>query len=164
SGPKHHSQVKIGAALYSRPHSRQRRPCTWTIGASPFPVDALRAPRAAGRSFAAHPAGNGTSLSSSGTGPGASRRVPRGPRACPPAALDERVDEEIIRFPYPALMNAGTPRVSVCLPARNEAETIAAIVREAVGLDIVDEVVVLDDGSIDGTAAVARDAGARVVR
>src|SRR5262249_43321387 len=66
-------------------------------------------------------------------------------------------------LPYPALMNARRPRVSVCLPARNEASTIAAIVREAVRLDIVDEVVVLDDGSTDDTAAVARAAGARVV-
>jgi len=53
--------------------------------------------------------------------------------------------------------------VSVCLPARNEASTIAAIVREAVRLQIVAEVVVLDDGSTDDTAAVARSAGARVV-
>jgi glucosyl-3-phosphoglycerate synthase len=53
--------------------------------------------------------------------------------------------------------------VSVCLPARDEAATIGAIVAEAVALDIVDEVVVLDDGSTDATAAVARDAGARVV-
>jgi glucosyl-3-phosphoglycerate synthase len=54
-------------------------------------------------------------------------------------------------------------RVSVCLPARNEAPTIAAIVREAVDLDLVTEVVVLDDGSTDDTAAIAREAGARVV-
>jgi glucosyl-3-phosphoglycerate synthase len=53
--------------------------------------------------------------------------------------------------------------VSVCLPARNEAATIAAIVREAAGLDIVTEVVVLDDGSTDATAEAARAAGARVV-
>src|SRR6478752_3969250 len=60
-------------------------------------------------------------------------------------------------------MAARRPLVSVCLPARNEAATIAAIVREAVGLDAVAEVVVLDDGSTDDTAAVARAAGARVV-
>ncbi len=54
-------------------------------------------------------------------------------------------------------------RVSVCLPARNEAGTIAAIVREAVRLDVVSEVVVLDDGSSDATAETARAAGARVV-
>ena len=60
-------------------------------------------------------------------------------------------------------MNGGRPRVSVCLPARDEAATIAAIVREAVGLAVVDEVVVLDDGSTDDTAAVASEAGARVV-
>jgi glucosyl-3-phosphoglycerate synthase len=53
--------------------------------------------------------------------------------------------------------------VSVCLPARNEAPTIAAIVREAVDLDLATEVVVLDDGSTDDTAAIAREAGARVV-
>jgi glucosyl-3-phosphoglycerate synthase len=51
----------------------------------------------------------------------------------------------------------------VCLPARDEADTIGAIVAEALALDLVDEVVVLDDGSTDATAAVARDAGARVV-
>jgi glucosyl-3-phosphoglycerate synthase len=63
---------------------------------------------------------------------------------------------------------AGAPatastRLSVCLPARNEASTIGAIVAEAVGLAIVSEVVVLDDGSSDDTAAIARAAGARVV-
>ncbi len=56
-----------------------------------------------------------------------------------------------------------TPRISVCLPARNEAETIAPIVSAALRLDIVDEVVVIDDGSEDHTAAIATAAGARVV-
>jgi glucosyl-3-phosphoglycerate synthase len=54
-------------------------------------------------------------------------------------------------------------RVSVCLPARNEEPTIGAIVAEAVRLDMVAEVVVLDDSSSDDTAAVAAAAGARVV-
>jgi glucosyl-3-phosphoglycerate synthase len=59
--------------------------------------------------------------------------------------------------------------ISVCLPARNEEATIGAIVREIRaelmsddGDGFVDEIVVIDDGSTDGTAAVARDAGARV--
>src|SRR5438309_1047936 len=68
-------------------------------------------------------------------------------------------------------MAAGAPRVpakvsakvSVCLPARNEAATIGAIVREAIRLDLVSEVVVLDDGSSDGTGEIAGQAGARVV-
>jgi glucosyl-3-phosphoglycerate synthase len=59
-------------------------------------------------------------------------------------------------------------RVSVCLPARNEEDTIASIVtpiRERLvdELGLVDELVVLDDGSGDRTAAVAESAGARVV-
>ena len=60
-------------------------------------------------------------------------------------------------------MSARPPRVSVCLPARNEGLTIGAIVSEAVRLEMVSEVVVLDDGSSDDTARVATAAGARVV-
>ncbi len=59
-------------------------------------------------------------------------------------------------------------RVSVCLPARDEAETIGPIVetihRELmVRHPVVDELVVIDDGSSDDTAAVAAAAGATVV-
>ncbi|MCZ2857736.1 glucosyl-3-phosphoglycerate synthase [Blastococcus sp. VKM Ac-2987] len=58
--------------------------------------------------------------------------------------------------------------VSVVLPALDEERTVGAIVtalrRDLVdGVPLVDEVVVVDSGSTDRTAACARDAGARVV-
>jgi glucosyl-3-phosphoglycerate synthase len=54
-------------------------------------------------------------------------------------------------------------RVSVCLPARNEAATVGTIVERVADLPVVDQVVVVDDGSTDATAAVACEAGATVV-
>src|SRR5207302_1866141 len=62
---------------------------------------------------------------------------------------------------------APVARVSVCLPARDEASTIGAIVaavRHQLVEDtpLVDEILVLDDGSIDATSAASADAGARV--
>ncbi len=54
--------------------------------------------------------------------------------------------------------------VAVVIPARNESDRIAATVRAASGLPGVDIVIVVDDGSTDGTAAAARDAGASVMR
>lgn len=57
--------------------------------------------------------------------------------------------------------------VSVCLPAREEAATIGPIVTELVALrerGVIDDVVVVDADSEDGTAALARDAGADVYR
>src|SRR5436305_452942 len=54
--------------------------------------------------------------------------------------------------------------VSVCIPARDEASTVAGVVEVATALTpLVDEVIVVDDGSSDDTAAVAAAAGARVV-
>jgi glucosyl-3-phosphoglycerate synthase len=58
-----------------------------------------------------------------------------------------------------------TESVSVCLPAKECAETVGRIVGELVKLregGAIDEVVVVDAASRDGTAAVARRAGAIV--
>ena len=57
--------------------------------------------------------------------------------------------------------------VSVVIPALNEAATVAGVVGplrdELVPVGLVDEVVVVDGGSTDGTAEIAAEAGARVL-
>jgi glucosyl-3-phosphoglycerate synthase len=77
-----------------------------------------------------------------------------------PAEFDWR------EFPPDLLSEAkGDRRVSVCLPAWNEEATVGAIVAAVCGLGgLVDEVLVVDDGSTDATARRAEEAGARVVR
>jgi glucosyl-3-phosphoglycerate synthase len=75
------------------------------------------------------------------------------------------------RFGLEEVLQAkGFRRISVCLPARNEERTIASVIRASVlphlgpgSSGLVDELVVVDDGSGDTTAAVARGAGARVI-
>ena len=63
----------------------------------------------------------------------------------------------------------GTHHVSVVIPARDEEKTIAAVISAIhpfLGGDrpgLVDEVIVVDDGSRDGTVAEAEAAGARVL-
>jgi hypothetical protein len=54
--------------------------------------------------------------------------------------------------------------IAVVIPAKDEAQRIRATVRAAAELPGVGVVVVVDDGSVDGTAAIARDAGAVVTR
>ena len=59
--------------------------------------------------------------------------------------------------------------VGVAIPALNEAQSVGLVVRDLLALrnecqtPIIDEVVVCDNGSTDGTAAQAAEAGARVV-
>jgi glycosyltransferase involved in cell wall biosynthesis len=54
--------------------------------------------------------------------------------------------------------------VAVIIPAKDEAQRVAATARAAAGISGVDLVVVVDDGSRDDTATVAQQAGALVVR
>ncbi|MFS8534733.1 MAG: glycosyltransferase family 2 protein [Limnochordales bacterium] len=54
--------------------------------------------------------------------------------------------------------------ISVIIPAYNEAGPLPATVAALRGLPEVDEIVVVDDGSTDETAAVAEGLGCRVVR
>src|SRR5262249_60769891 len=54
--------------------------------------------------------------------------------------------------------------LAVVIPARNESDRIGATVRAAMRIPGVDLVVVVDDGSADGTGCEASLAGATVVR
>ena len=56
------------------------------------------------------------------------------------------------------------PHFDVVVPARDEEPTVAAVVRSALQAPGVGRVIVVDDGSTDGTAAAAREAGALVVQ
>lgn len=63
------------------------------------------------------------------------------------------------------MSGAGAVAVTAVLAARNEAGTIAGVVRRTLAaLPEGGEVVVVDDGSADDTARLAAEAGARVVR
>jgi glucosyl-3-phosphoglycerate synthase len=69
------------------------------------------------------------------------------------------------RFPAERLAAERTSTVSVCVPAREEAATIGKIVRDLVGLrerGVIDQVVVVDAASEDGTGRIAAEEGAEV--
>lgn len=53
--------------------------------------------------------------------------------------------------------------ISVIIPALNEAESIGSVV-SSMPWGQIDECIVVDNGSIDGTAEIASDAGARVIK
>jgi glycosyltransferase involved in cell wall biosynthesis len=53
-------------------------------------------------------------------------------------------------------------RVAVVIPTLNEAESIAAVI-SALPRYLVDQIIVADGGSTDGTPQIARGAGAEVI-
>ena len=54
-------------------------------------------------------------------------------------------------------------KVAVVIPAYNEEKTVAQVVEAVRQSTVVAEVIVVDDGSTDQTARVAKEAGARVI-
>lgn len=74
-------------------------------------------------------------------------------------AVHAAVNARLLRRPVPGAARA---RVSVLIPARDEASTIGACLESLRDQD-VGEVLVLDDGSSDATASIARTGGARVL-
>jgi glycosyltransferase involved in cell wall biosynthesis len=61
-------------------------------------------------------------------------------------------------------MSDTTEATSVIIPAFNEGRTVAAVVSELTAVARWREILVVDDGSADDTAAEAERAGARVIR
>jgi glucosyl-3-phosphoglycerate synthase len=53
--------------------------------------------------------------------------------------------------------------ISVIIPAFNEEETVANVIKAVKTLSYVDEIIVVNDGSTDGTERVAKEAGAGVI-
>jgi len=61
------------------------------------------------------------------------------------------------------LPDATVRNVSVVIPAFNEAPTVGEVVKALQSIPAVREIIVVDDGSSDGTGAQAEAAGARVI-
>jgi glycosyltransferase involved in cell wall biosynthesis len=53
-------------------------------------------------------------------------------------------------------------RIALIIPARNEAASISRVLRDIP--DVVDHIIVVDNGSTDGTGDIARAAGVEVIR
>lgn len=71
---------------------------------------------------------------------------------------------QIFRGPLPPML-AASPSTSVIVPAYNAAPTIARCIESLKRLNYPDyEIMVVDDGSADSTAAIAESAGVRTLR
>src|SRR5262249_15589615 len=82
-----------------------------------------------------------------------------------PAA--ETAKELVVPAPPPEARAAAIQGISIVIPAYNEAEAIGpqiTAIREAMAkVQFPWELVIVDDGSTDGTGELARKAGARVL-
>ncbi|NLA36096.1 MAG: glucosyl-3-phosphoglycerate synthase [Actinobacteria bacterium] len=78
-----------------------------------------------------------------------------------------RLDAQQIDFVRSVVEAKGTTRISVCLPCRNEERSVGGVVDalcdHPVWRDLIDELIVIDDGSTDRSAEIAAAAGATVV-
>lgn len=80
---------------------------------------------------------------------------------CDPRA-DEQVEGKSLRKDLDVAKPLG--HATVLIPALNESARIASVVRHALADPATDEVIVIDDSSIDATVAIALEAGAKVIR
>mgnify|MGYP001415364370 FL=1 len=53
--------------------------------------------------------------------------------------------------------------VSAIIPAYNEEKTIGGVLRTIKSVSLITEIIVISDGSTDGTAQIARNYGAHVI-
>jgi glycosyltransferase involved in cell wall biosynthesis len=74
------------------------------------------------------------------------------------------MSESILHERPAASSRARTVRLAAIMPALNEGEQIASVIAEVRRADPSVQVIVVDDGSTDQTAAEARRAGAEVIR
>jgi nicotinamidase-related amidase len=87
------------------------------------------------------------------------RQMPACPRIDYEATGSRRADESVAVEAVPE--TSAEPAVLVGIPAFNEVATIASVVETA--REYADQVLVVSDGSADGTAMRAREAGATVI-
>ena len=73
--------------------------------------------------------------------------------------------DSIIIIPeiYP-FENMKREKVAAIVPAFNEEKTIKDVIEALLKTSFVDEVIVVDDGSVDNTFKIAREAGAKVIK
>lgn len=98
--------------------------------------------------------------------------TPRFERPSAPERLFDHEDyraDEVAAAKETARVGGRSLTVSVVLPARNEESTVGPIVatlhdRLVDEVPLIDELLVIDDGSTDATAALAAEAGAKVVQ
>lgn len=64
---------------------------------------------------------------------------------------------------FSSLVGVESKLVSLIIPAYNEEKTIGNVIREAAAIKEIEEIIVVDDGSKDKTAQVAKECGVEVI-